>query len=112
VDPYIALVSVGQPTGNFVTYSFQNPFTVISYGPNYWGYNGYVINGNDITGHEFNGVLKLTGTFNSLSFTVKDPEDWHGFNVGAVSAVPEPSTYLAGITALGMLGLFGWRNRK
>ncbi len=27
-------------------------------------------------------------------------------------AVPEPSTYLAGLSALGMLGLFGWRNRK
>jgi hypothetical protein len=29
-----------------------------------------------------------------------------------ISAVPEPSTYLAGLSALGMLGLFGWRNRK
>ena len=28
------------------------------------------------------------------------------------SAVPEPSTYIAGLSALGMLGLFGWRNRK
>jgi PEP-CTERM motif len=26
--------------------------------------------------------------------------------------VPEPSTYLAGLSALGMLGLFGWRSRK
>ena len=26
--------------------------------------------------------------------------------------VPEPSTYLAGLSALGMLGLFSWRNRK
>lgn len=26
--------------------------------------------------------------------------------------VPEPSTYLAGLSALGMLGMFGWRNRK
>jgi len=26
--------------------------------------------------------------------------------------VPEPSTYLAGLTALGMLGLSAWRNRK
>ena len=29
-----------------------------------------------------------------------------------LTAVPEPSTYLAGLSALGMLGLFGWRNRK
>ena len=26
--------------------------------------------------------------------------------------VPEPSTYLAGLSALGMLGFFGWRKRK
>ncbi len=26
--------------------------------------------------------------------------------------VPEPSTYLAGLSALGMLGVFGWRNRR
>jgi hypothetical protein len=26
--------------------------------------------------------------------------------------VPEPSTYIAGLSALVMLGLFGWRNRK
>lgn len=31
---------------------------------------------------------------------------------GEATPVPEPSTYLAGLSALGMLGLFGWRNRK
>lgn len=30
----------------------------------------------------------------------------------AMTPVPEPSTYLAGLSALGMLGVFGWRNRK
>ncbi len=30
----------------------------------------------------------------------------------SVAPVPEPSTYLAGLSALGMLALFGWRNRK
>ena len=29
-----------------------------------------------------------------------------------IQAVPEPSTYLAGLSALGMLGFFGWRKRK
>ena len=29
-----------------------------------------------------------------------------------VAPVPEPSTYMAGLSALGLLGLFGWRNRK
>jgi hypothetical protein len=31
---------------------------------------------------------------------------------GDVSAVPEPSTYIAGMSALGMLFLFGRKNRK
>ena len=39
-----------------------------------------------------------------------------GADLGSItfgySAVPEPSTYLAGLSALGMLGLFGYRNRK
>lgn len=30
----------------------------------------------------------------------------------ALQPVPEPSTYLAGLSAVGMLGLLGWRNRK
>lgn len=30
----------------------------------------------------------------------------------SVAAVPEPSAYLAGLGALGMLSMFGWRNRK
>jgi PEP-CTERM motif len=35
-----------------------------------------------------------------------DPSRW------SLMAVPEPSTYLAGLSALGMLGLFGGRNRR
>jgi hypothetical protein len=35
-----------------------------------------------------------------------------GFTVTAVTPVPEPSTYLAALIALGMAGLFGWRDRK
>jgi hypothetical protein len=33
-------------------------------------------------------------------------------NISMVQVVPEPSTYLAGLSAIGMLGFFGWRNRK
>jgi hypothetical protein len=37
---------------------------------------------------------------------------WEHTTQGKWSAVPEPGTYLAGLSALGMLGLFGWRHRK
>jgi hypothetical protein len=30
----------------------------------------------------------------------------------ATKCVPEPSTYFVGLSALGLLGLFSWRNRK
>ena len=112
VNPYVALVSVGQPS-LAVTYSFPTGSSpsVVSSGPNLWGYTGYSVSGDAFTGNEFNGVLQLTGTYSSLTFTINPDENWHAFNIG-VGAVPEPSTYLAGLGALGMLGMFGWRNRK
>lgn len=101
VNPFISLVSVGQPSYP-VTYSFPNSFSVISSGANYWGYNGYTASGTDFTGTEFNGILQLHGTYTSLAFTVHQPEFWHGFNIGAsaVSAVPEAEQW-----AMMLLGL-------
>jgi hypothetical protein len=102
-DLYLALVSVGQP-GLPVTYSFNNAFSVFSSGPGGWGGGSYSISGNDFTGSEFNGVLFFSGTFSSLSFSINQPENWHGFNIAAAD-VPEPDTLallaLAGIGALG-----------
>lgn len=34
------------------------------------------------------------------------------FDIKLNSAVPEPSTYIAGISAMAMLGLLGWKNRQ
>lgn len=112
VDPYIALVSVGQG-GLGVTYSFDSAFSVVSAGGNYWGYSGYTTSGNNFTGYEYNGILKFTGTYTSLSFTIQNPEYWHGFNVGAATAapVPEPEMYLSLLAGLGALG-FVARRRK
>ena len=47
--------------------------------------------------------------FVNLAFSIAEIEV---DGVRSIAAVPEPSTYLAGLSALGMLGLFGWRNRK
>lgn len=99
INPYIALVSVGS-SGNGVTYSFQNPFNVISAGPNIWGYGGYGVSGNNFTGYEYNGILQIPGTYNNLTFNINQGEYWHGFNVGV--PVPEPSSML-----LGLFGLIG-----
>ncbi|GAM08110.1 PEP-CTERM motif protein [Geobacter sp. OR-1] len=110
VDPYIALVSVGQG-GLPVSYAFTNSqgtIDVISYGPNYWGYTGYTVNGNIFTGREYNGILQLDGAYTSLSFDIRPNEFWHGFNIGSNSTsapVPEPSTIIllgAGLAGLGL----------
>ncbi|MDX1812985.1 MAG: hypothetical protein R3240_13605, partial [Gammaproteobacteria bacterium] len=69
VDPYMAMVSVGQPNYG-VTYSFNDPFTVVSSGPNQWGPGSYSVTGNDFTGNEFSGILQFSGSFTSISFTV------------------------------------------
>ena len=36
----------------------------------------------------------------------------YNLNQDMLGIVPEPSTYLAGLGALGMLGMFGWKSRK
>lgn len=112
IDPYIALVSVGQ-TNVHVSYTFNNPLTpinVVSFGSNYWGYNGYEIDGARFTGDEFNGILQLTGTFNSLAFDITPGEYWHGFNIGVANPVPEPATML--LFGAGIAGLAGMARRK
>jgi len=108
-DLYMALVSVGQPSRNFVTYDFNNSFDVVSAGPNYWGYNGYTTTGNSLTGQEFNGILSFAGSYSSISFDVVNAENWHGFNFGTVD-VPEPAALL--LLASGLLGISLTRKRK
>ncbi len=112
VNPYIALVSVGQG-GVPVTYTFGSNVSVLSSGSNYWGYSGYTVAGNAFTGKEFNGVLQLQGSFTSMNIAVDQAEYWHGFNVGsaAVSAVPEPESYALMLAGLGLMGAIA-RRRK
>lgn len=112
VNPYIALVSVGQPNVA-VTYTFDSSAAVLSSGSNYWGNGTYTTAGNSFTGLEFNGVLQLQGSFTSMNIAVGQPEYWHGFNVGsaAVSAVPEPESYALMLAGLGLMSAIA-RRRK
>lgn len=114
MDPYIAFNSVGQP-GLPVTYDFlTSPFTVVSNnnaGGAYWGPGSYTTSGNTLTGREFSGVAKFSGTYSQIDFTF-DAENWHGITVGvgSTNVVPEPSTYA--LMAAGLAGLFAVARRR
>jgi hypothetical protein len=114
-DLYMALISVGRSNVT-VIYDFNNPFNVLSHGPNFWGYAGYSVSGDDLYGNEYNGILEFQGRFNSISFDIVNDEHWHGFNFSATAfpdsgtgSVPEPTLFT--LFGAGILGL-GFTRRK
>jgi len=110
LNPVMAILSLGQP-GVTVTYNFDSPFNILSFGPGYFGGPGTLqqLTPNVLTGVEGHGVIQFQGTFSSISWTVPTPETWHGFTLGIVgvappsTTVPEPATI--GLVALGLGGL-------
>ena len=88
VNPILAIVSLGNGSGDNVSYDFDSSFTVLSEGQGYWGDGDYTLSGNKITGSEFHGVLQFQGTLSSISWTSSPYEFWHGITVGAVVPIP------------------------
>jgi hypothetical protein len=94
---------------------FGAPILILSYAQGYWGTGTPTISG---TGMGFNGngeetgVIQITGTFTSITFTDAIYEHWHGFTIGVApttSSVPEPATML--LLGLGLVGLAGLRRK-
>ncbi len=109
IDPFIGLISWNGNVADFGT-----AITIDSFGAGFWGNGTPILNGSGtgFTGSgEVHGILRLSGAFDSISFT-HTSENWHGFTVGVagVSAVPVPAaTWLFGS---GLLGLVGLARRK
>jgi hypothetical protein len=95
-------VSLGAP-GNAITYAFNSPFTIVSQGAGYWG-NGPLtqLPGNVLQGEEGHGTIQFLGTYSTFSWTVPNPETWHGFTFGirtTQALEPNPTVSIANVTA-------------
>lgn len=106
VNPVMSIISLGQ-AGNPITYDFDAPFTIVSQGPSatYGGSDTALTQepGDVLRGAEGSGVIQFQGTFSTFSWTVPNPESWHGFTFGILTTkalfdagvdatTPEPST--------------------
>jgi hypothetical protein len=110
VNPVLAIWSLGQG-GTPASFVFQGATPVFVSGGTSAEYGGAPITvlGNTVSGNEGNGTVQFLGTFNSLSWTNPQYENWYGFNVGIANAVPEPEVYALLIAGL---GLAGWLRRR
>lgn len=111
-DIFLAFVSWN--VGPFV---FSDPVEIIYSGGGYYGFgrmstsDGYTVTESG----EPHGVLKLSGDFDSFSFTTPS-EGWHGFTIGvaglAVSEVPIPATAPLLLIGVGGIAALRRRNRR
>ncbi|HRJ26845.1 MAG TPA: PEP-CTERM sorting domain-containing protein [Fimbriimonadaceae bacterium] len=111
MNPALTILSLGRPTIE-CRYVFNQPFNIASQGQGYWGgtSNSLVKSGNTLIGTEGHGTIVFPGLHTSLTWTAPYQESWHGFQVGAMRAVPEPATMSA--LALGCIALARRKKRR
>jgi PEP-CTERM motif len=110
VDPVLDILSLGSPNIP-ITYNFNAPFDILSDGPStIYGGPGILtaLPGNILRGVEGDGTIIFRGTFTSISFTVPQAENYHGFTVG-LRTVPEPASFALIGTGVGLLLVFSRR---
>jgi hypothetical protein len=110
----MAILSLGQP-GLPRTYAFNAGFDVLNSGTGFFGGSpaGSLAEqaGNVLSGLEGHGIIRFSGTFSSLSWTIPTAEFWHGFQIGVQgigdgpppTPIPEPdSIALLGLVLAGL----------
>lgn len=112
VDPVFAFWSLGAP-GTPASFDFITKDSVVfeGGGPSHEFAGGSItVVGSDVDGEEGNGVVRIDGALNSISFTTPSFEDYYAFTVGYDATltpieptVPEPATLLLFGTGLAAL---------
>jgi hypothetical protein len=104
-NPVIAIWSLGSPTdpAEFV-FTGSEPFVILAGGPDAQFGGGPITNcaPNTVCGAEGNGTIEFLGTFDEISFTTPDSEEYFAFTVGE-GVTPEPETL--SLLGLGLLAL-------
>ena len=124
-DPIMAITTLGSGWDAAV-YDFDSPFTILSQGPTCcWGGGSDRLTqlpGDVLQGYEGAGTIKFNGTYSTFSWTVPDPEFWHGFTFGIrttealeppppPSGVPLPAALPLMLSSLGILGFVSRRKK-
>ena len=114
INPVMAIWSLGAG-GHPASFVFKAaPFNIESGGASaeYGGTPLTLVLNNGVSGQEGNGTIQFQGTYSSISWNNPQFENWYGFTVGTVSAVPEPSTWAMMILGFAGIGFMAYRRKS